>query len=123
MLSLPPSVRLYVCTIPTDMRKSFNGLSNSARQVVGGDVFSGHLFFFFNRRRTMCKALWWDRTGFSLYAKKLARGTFEVPSWEAWGKRHIVMNSAELQLLLEGIDLRGARRKKRWSPGGSGVSK
>lgn len=116
MLSLPPSVRIYVCTQPLDMRKSFDGLSIAARQVVGRNPMSGHLFAFFNRRATLCKILWWDRSGFAVLAKRLEKGRFRLPTPSAAAGGTVEMEAAELALLLEGIDLRGARRRGRWRP-------
>ena len=114
MLSLPPAVRIFVCTQPTDMRKQFNGLISATRQVLEQDPLSGHLFIFFNRRRTMAKALYWDRSGFCLWAKKLERGTFKPPND---GERNVVeMDAAEIALILEGLDLRGVQRRHRWQP-------
>lgn len=116
MLSLPPSVKLFVCTEPTDMRKQHRGLYNAVRSVFGEDPLSGHFFIFFNRRKTICKAFWWDRNGFVVYAKKLVRGSFRTHFSPSPGKLHVEMDAAELSLILEGIDLHGARRAKRWSP-------
>ena len=114
MLSLPPAVRIFVATEPTDMRKSFNGLVNATRSVIEQEPLSGHLFVFFNRRRTMVKALYWDRSGFCLWAKRLERGTFCLPNADGAGV--VEMESAELGLLLEGLDLQEAKRRKRWTP-------
>ena len=114
MLSLPPAVRIFVSKQPTDMRKSFNGLVNATRSVILQDPLSGHLFVFFNRRRTMVKALYWDRSGFCLWAKRLERGTFYLPSSDE--NAVVEMEAAELLLLLEGLDLGNAQRRKRWAP-------
>jgi transposase len=114
VLSLPPAVRIFLATRPTDMRKSFCGLANETRQVIAHDPLSGHLFVFFNRRRTMVKVLYWDRTGYCLVAKRLERGTFELPAADERGV--VELEAAELGLILEGIDLRGARRRRRWIP-------
>jgi transposase len=114
MLSLPPAVRIFVALAPTDMRKSFDGLAGETRHVIEQDPLSGHLFVFFNRRRTMVKVLYWDRNGFCLVAKRLERGTFRMP--EAPGSGVVEMEAAELGLILEGLDLRGARRRARWAP-------
>ena len=114
MLSLSPTMRVFVAVTPIDMRKSFDGLSNAAREIADRDPLSGHLFAFFNRRRTMMKAVYWDRNGYALIAKRLERGTFVLPSGNA---RDVVeMEAAELALILEGIDLSGARRRPRWRP-------
>lgn len=114
MLSLPPAVRVFVATEATDMRKSFDGLAGEASRLIEQDPFSGHLFVFFNRRRTMVKALYWDRNGFCLVAKRLERGTFRLPEPNEHGVMEV--EAAELALILEGIDLRGARRRPRWTP-------
>lgn len=114
MLSLPPSVRIFVSTRPTDMRKSFNGLVNETRHVLERDPLSGHLFVFFNRRRMMVKVLYWDRSGFCLWSKRLERGSFQLPAHS--GQNGFEMEAAELGLILEGLDLRNARRRERWTP-------
>jgi len=114
MLSLPPSVRIFVALEPLDMRKSFDGLANAARHVLCGDPLSGHLFFFFNRARTMMKGLYWDRTGYCLVAKRLERGRFTLPTTD--GASRVEMEAVELALILEGIDLTGAKRRPRWRP-------
>jgi transposase len=114
MLSLPPSVRIFVALESTDMRKSFDGLAGEVQRLIEQDPLSGHLFVFFNRRRTMVKVLYWDRNGFCLVAKRLERGTFRLPEVKESGV--VEMEAMELGLILEGIDLRGARRRLRWTP-------
>lgn len=79
MLSFPPSVRIFVCTQLTDMRYGFDRLAMLAQTVLGQDPFSGHLFVFFNRRGDRCKILFWDRSGFCLWYKRLEQGVFRVP--------------------------------------------
>lgn len=110
---VPPSVRVYVSSVPADMRCSFEGLTARVVSVLEADPFSGHLFVFRNRRGDRVKILWWDRSGFVLWYKRLEKGTFHFP--EATGAA-IEMEAADLALLLEGIDLRGARRRPRWQP-------
>lgn len=116
MLMLPPSVRIFVASEPADMRKSFDGLSALTLGVLRKDPMSGHLFVFFNRRGDHVRVLFWDRSGFALYAKRLEKGRFRLP-WESGQPVtcHEV-ESAELGLILEGIDLRGAGRRARWNP-------
>lgn len=115
ILNLPPSVRIFVCVSPTDMRKSFDGLAALVAQVLEEDPLSGHLFCFFGRRRDRCKILWYDGSGFALFAKRLERGTFRLPESSA-GAKQVSMRAAELALILEGLDLRGARQRRRWTP-------
>ena len=114
MLSLPPTVRVFIALGQTDMRKSFDGLANETRRVIEQNPLSGHLFVFFNRRRTLVKVLYWDRNGYCVVAKRLERGTFHLPRANENGV--IEVEAAELALVLEGIDLGGARRRPRWTP-------
>jgi len=113
MLMLPPSTRVFFATEPADMRCGFDALSARVQSLLAVDVFSGHLFVFKNRRSDRVKILWWDRGGFAIFYKRLEKGCFHFP--DARG-RHVEMEAAELALLLEGIDLRGARRRARWLP-------
>ena len=113
MLILPPSTRVFLATEPADMRCGFDALSARVQSQLSADVFSGHLFVFRNRRSDRVKVLWWDRGGFAIFYKRLERHCFHFP--EA-SERQVEMEAAELALLLEGIDLRGARRRARWVP-------
>ena len=119
MLTLPPSVRIFVALEPTDMRKQFDGLANATRQHLDEDPMSGHLFVFFNRRRTMVKAVYWDRSGYCLWAKRLERGGFRLPTVERDGEARLELEASELMLILEGIELAGAKRRPRWIARGS----
>jgi transposase len=116
MLTLPPSVRVYVALEPTDLRKSFDGLSILVAQGLRQDPLSGHLFVFRNRRGDQVRVLFWDRNGYALYAKRLARGCFHFAWKPGTDATHVEVESAELSLMLEGIDLAGARKRPRWQP-------
>lgn len=111
MLSLPPSVRLFVARGATDMRKSFDTLAALVIDVVEQDPQSGHLFLFVNRRRDRVKVLWWDRSGYCLLAKRLEQGQFRVFDRAAGTSGAFEMSASELTLILEGIDLRGSKRR------------
>jgi transposase len=113
MLSLPPSVRIYLCTTPTDMRRGFDGLAALTRDILQEDPFSGHLFVFHNRRADRVKILYWDRTGFCLWYKRIEKGRFHFPDNAA---ASVQVEAAELSLLLEGIQLHGAQRRPRFVP-------
>lgn len=116
MLSLPASVRVYVATTPCDMRKQFDGIAALVENQLGQDPRSGHLFVLFNKRGDMVRILFWDRSGYCLLSKRLERGVFRLP-WEREDSGgYVEMEAAELALVLEGIDLRGAKRRKRWEP-------
>jgi transposase len=112
MLMLSPAVRVFLCAQPADMRRSFDKLAEMTRSLLSQDPFSGHLFVFFNRPRDRVKILFWDRSGFCLYYKRLERGAFSPPRDAASGME---LESAELALILEGIELAGAQRRKRFS--------
>jgi transposase len=114
MLMLPPSVRVYIATAPADLRKSFDGLSALVASSLGQDPLAGHLFVFRNRRGDQVRILFWDRTGYCIFAKRLARGRFHFLWQVPEGAAQIEVDAGELALLLEGIDLRGAKRYKRW---------
>ena len=111
MLSLPPSVRIFVCLVPADMRRSFDGLARMAEEHLGADPRSGHLFVFRNRRGDRVKILYWDRDGYALWYKRLEEGVFHFPKAPGGA---LTWTPAELALVLEGIDVRGARRLKRF---------
>jgi transposase len=113
MLTLPGSVKIFIHTQPTDMRCGFNKLSMLAERFMLQDPFSGHLFVFFNKTGDKCKMLFWDRTGFVIWYKRLEEGTFEkLPSQT--GSTSIQIDVAKLAWILEGIDLLKARRRKRY---------
>jgi len=76
---IPSSVRIFVCTEPQDMRRSFDGLAQAAREHLGEDPQSGALFVFVNKRRDRCKVLWFDRNGYCLLYKRLHRARFVAP--------------------------------------------
>ena len=80
MLTLPPSVQLYVATQPVDARKSFNGLSLYVQSVLRLSPLSGHLFIFFNRRKDQVRILFWDRSGYVVWAKRLERVASRCPA-------------------------------------------
>jgi len=113
MLTLPCAVKIFIYTQPTDMRYGFNKLSMLTENFMRQDPFSGHLFVFFNRYGDKCKILFWDRTGFCIWYKKLQEGTFERLPYPQ-GQASIEVDIAKLTWILEGIDLLKARRRKRY---------
>jgi len=103
-------VRIWLYGLPTDMRKSFDGLAALVRTKLAEDPLSGQLFTFINRRRTHIKVLYFDRSGYCVWAKRLEQGRFH-PSGE--GEKQ-GLEWTELKCILEGIDLRSIRRFKRY---------
>ena len=123
MLSLPPSVRLFVATQPVDGRKGPDSLMALVRDVLKQDPLSGHLFIFFSKRSDRVRIVYWDRNGFAMWTKRLERGRFH-PNFSSDGAlSSVVIEAAELSLIVEGIELAGARRRARWEPGTSALSR
>ena len=119
MLIPESQVRIWLYGPPTDMRKSFDGLSALVRTKLAEDPLSGQLFVFINRRRTQLKVLYFDRGGYCVWAKRLEQGRFH-PAGQGDKQR---LEWTELKLILEGIDLRSIRRFKRYQrPVGQDVS-
>lgn len=114
MLTLPPGVRVFVATARVDGRKGIDGLSSLVRSHFAQDPLSGAMYVFFSRRGDRVRVLYWDRDGYVLVTKRLEKGTFKTPWREEQG--HVVIEAAELLLVLEGIDLHGSVRRARWSP-------
>jgi transposase len=108
-------VRVHLYGQPVDMRKSFDGLYALTRQGLGQDPLSGRLFVFINRRATQMKVLYWDRTGFCLWAKRLEQGRF-LSDWRQVTTRE--MDWTGLKLLLEGIEPKVVRKRYK-HPGSS----
>ena len=117
MLSLPPSVRIFASTVATDMRKSFDGLVGLVETVIKQSPTSGHLFLFINRNRDRLKILYWDRDGLAIFYKRLEAGTYQIPRVAGVQEQpaSVEMRADELAMLLGGIDLRSARRRKRYA--------
>ena len=115
MLTLPPSVRIYLATGKVDLRRGHDGLGAIVRSQWKLDVYGGHLFVFVGRRADRCKILFWDRGGFVLYYKRLERGRFRVPK-VVTGASSVTIDATELAMLLDGIDVVMVKRPKHWEP-------
>jgi transposase len=108
-------VRVWLYTEPTDMRNSFDGLSALVKEKLAEDPLSGQLFVFVNRKRNYLKALYFDRSGYALWAKRLEQGQFHYHHDRATGTSNkMALNVTDLKLMLEGIDVRSVRRYKRY---------
>lgn len=114
MIGLPGSVKIFVAAGPTDLRKGFNGLSGIVRDW-GLDLFSGHLFVFLSRRRNSVKILTWDKGGFVIWHKRLELGRYKFPPIDG-NQDSVELDSGQLSMLLDGIDLSRVKRQKRWEP-------
>ena len=117
MIGLAFGVKVFLCTAATDMRRGFDGLSGMAQSLMQQDPLSGHLFVFRNRNRDKLKILYWDQDGLAIWYKRLEQGTFQFPTD---GKDNdelaagVEISSSDLSLLLGGIDLKSARKRKRY---------
>jgi transposase len=112
---LSAAVRVFLCTRPTDMRKGFDGLSGLVQDCFSQDLLTGHLFL--NRRRDRIKILYFDRDGLAIWYKRLEVGSFQTlePTpgvAQLAGSAGIELSVTDLALILNGIDLATARRKR-----------
>ena len=113
MFSLTSSFHYYLYRVPTDMRKSFDGLSGLVQSQLYRNPTSGEVFIFINRRRNKVKLLRWEHGGFILYYKRLESGTFELPAF----KHDAVscqMSWTTLMLMIEGISIEKSKKRKRY---------
>ena len=116
MLTLPSSVRVFVASQPVDGRKGADSPMAIVRDVFGQDPLGGHLFVFFSKRCERVRIVYWDRDGFAMWTKRLESGRFR-PGFSADGRLlAAAIEPAELALIVQGIDLAGARRRRRWQP-------
>lgn len=114
MLSVSPGFRYFLYRRQADMRKGHDGLSGLVRNELGKDPLSGDIFIFFNRRRNQVKLLHWEQDGFSIYHKRLERGTYELPTRATTGQG-VELPAQELTLILEGISLSSVHKRKRFT--------
>jgi transposase len=108
MMGLTSNLRVFLCLEAVDMRKSFNGLAATAEKLVADGLRSGALFVFTNKRRNRFKALYYDRTGVCVLAKRLETGNFSWPDPAHHAGEKITLTPEALHLLFDGVDLRGA---------------
>jgi len=116
MMLLPRAVKVYFATQPTNLRQSFEGLSNQIRHALGYDPLGGHVFVFLNRRRNQVKLILWTRGGFTIVHKRLEKGTFSFPAKITEGVASVAIDVHELAILLEGIEVDEIKTKPRWEP-------
>lgn len=112
MLSVSAGRRIWLCTKPTDMRRSFDGLSAMVRNHLGEDPTRGEWFAFVNRRRTQIKLLAFDVDGYAVWSKRLEQGQFAA--LHATGAIKRSLSRTEFLALLEGVDMVIKRQRKRY---------
>lgn len=111
MIGLPAGTRIWLAAGVTDMRKGFDGLAALVQTQLHEDAFAGHVFVFRGRRGDRVKLLWWSGDGLCLFAKRLERGRFV---WPQATSGTVLLSTAQLSMLLEGIDWR--RPVRTWQP-------
>jgi transposase len=116
VILLPEAVRIYVAAQPVNLRKSFEGLSNEVRSALAKDPLSGHLFLFLNRTRSQMKILMFTRGGYTIVHKRLERGRFTFPDRLVEGATSLEIDTHELSMLLEGLEVGRTRSATRWMP-------
>ena len=104
-------VRIWLYAKPTDMRRSFNGLAAMAKNLMGENPLSGQVFVFINRRQTQIKILYFDRSGYCIWAKRLEQGRF---NYKRFAGDKQALNWTELKLIIEGIELKNTLQRKRY---------
>lgn len=114
MLNFNTTSKIHICTKPTDMRKSFDGLGIIVAEQLQANVLSGDLFVFFNKNKTMVKVLNWDKTGYAIYYKKLNQGSFHLPFFDSEKNHSQEFDIEELLLILKGINLENSKQFKRF---------
>ena len=106
MIGSTRAIRVFVRSVPTDLRKGFDGLYGLVCNDLGQDPLRGDLYLFMNTRRTSAKVLHWDGTGLCVYAKRLSRGTF-ANLFTGGPTGAPTLTRSELALFLEGARLAG----------------
>lgn len=123
MLSLPPTVRVFVAVAPIDMRGSFDALAGAVRRL-DLDPVDGHLYLFLNKRRRLAKALWFDGSGWCVLAKRLEAGSFQLPVFSET-QTQVQVDGTTFASILAGLDFTAARpgwyRRKELPPGRKGI--
>jgi transposase len=114
MLTVSEGRRYFLSKTPADMRKGFDGLCGVIRQESGCNPLSGDIFIFLNKRRNQIKLLLWEGDGFSLYHKRLERGTYELPVINL-SDVSVEVKAQDLLLILQGISLQHIRKRPRYT--------
>jgi transposase len=117
MIALNRRTKIFVCKQPTSMTLSYDGLFQKVKKVLKKDPFSGHLFLFVNKRRSSCKALYYDSTGLVILSKRMERNQLFSRVNPRYSKQ-LVLTESEFGLFFEGANL-----EKRFVDTAVGVNK
>ncbi len=113
---IPQGVQVFVALDPVDLRCSFDRLSGIAKEQIGYDARGGALFIFYGRRRDALKVLFFDGSGMCIFYKRLDRRVFRLPEAASDGARHVEVDEATLESLLDGVDVEPGSRPRRRPP-------
>ena len=113
MFTLSASHRYLLYSQPTDMRKSFDGLSGLVQNHLEGNPRNGQVYIFINKRKDRIKLLHWQGSGYTLYYKRLESGTFELPSYDS-SYGGIKLDYTQTVMLIDGISLQNIQHRKRY---------
>jgi len=114
MLSLSPSIRIFLCLPAVDLRKSFDGLSALVQQALAADPLSGHWFVFRNRAGDRLKILAWEEDGWAIWYKRLEAGVFRFPMPTGASAAPLEIRASELAMVLDGVVLEKVQRRRRY---------
>jgi len=115
MFALTSENRFHLFSQPTDMRKSFDGLSGLIQNILESNPCSGDVFVFINKRRDKIKLLYWQGISFILYYKRLEKGTFELPVYDST-VGSITLNYPQLVMIIDGLSIKNIQKRKRYQP-------
>ena len=115
MFTLSSSHRFHLYIHPTDMRRSFDGLSGLIQNNLSCNPCSGDVFIFINKQRDKIKLLHWQGISFTLYYKRLEEGTFELPEYDT-DAGSITLNYAQIVMLVDGLSIKNIIKRKRYQP-------
>jgi transposase len=113
MLSIPAGLKIFLAAVPTDLRKSHDGLAALVEHALASDPLSGQLFVFRNKRGDRIKLLYWDGDGYALWYKRLEAGSFRFPA-VADDVARVAIDAGDLAMLLSGVDLSSVKRGRRY---------
>ncbi len=113
MFALSSENTFHLYSHPTDMRKSFDGLSGLVHNNLDYNPISGEVFIFINKSRDKIKLLHWQGSGYLLYYKRLEKGTFELPRYDA-SVGSITLSYAQMVMIMDGLSIKNLHRRKRY---------
>lgn len=113
MFAFSSNHRFHLYREPTDMRKSFDGLSGLVKNELNRTPLSGDVFLFINKGRDKMKLLHWEDSGYILYYKRLEVGTFELPECSV-SSRSISIDYTQMVMMINGLSIKNIHQRKRY---------